>query len=357
MPIDDIRVIGLGARASIGLRLAAVSAAVRAGLTRFREHEFLVDRQGAPIIVAQDAKLGVGDAVEDRISTMTSSAIEEALAPVLRAGTTILRGRRIHVLLGLPAPRPGALNLADHVLDEITKPWRGRVSLGTVAALPDGHGACMIAMKRALELLRINADDLVLVAAGDSYMHADALEWLEEHDQLYTASNPRGFIPGEGAGAFLLSQARTTSELGLRSWSAVRAIASAHEENRVKTDTVCLGYGLTQAIELTLAALPQGDRVHRTICDLNGEPYRADEYGYARVRTAQAFWNAADFITPADCWGDVGAASGALFVGLACAAARKTSSYGRWALLWTSSESGLRTATLLDLSQMEDEYR
>ncbi len=38
---------------------------------------------------------------------------------------------------------------------------------------------------------------------------------------------------------------------------------------------------------------------------MNGEPYRADEFGFACLRTNEAFVSASDFVAPADCWGDV----------------------------------------------------
>ena len=45
-------------------------------------------------------------------------------------------------------------------------------------------------------------------------------------------------------------------------------------------------------------------------CDMNGEPYRADEYGFACLSYQGVSSSpASDFIAPADCWGDVSAAS------------------------------------------------
>jgi 3-oxoacyl-[acyl-carrier-protein] synthase-1 len=80
---------------------------------------------------------------------------------------------------------------------------------------------------------------------------------------------------------------------------------------------------------------------------MNGEPYRADEYGFTVARTSERFVDAADFLAPADCWGDVGAASGPLYLGLAAAAGRRRYSQGPYWLAWTSSESGERCAALL----------
>jgi 3-oxoacyl-[acyl-carrier-protein] synthase-1 len=82
---------------------------------------------------------------------------------------------------------------------------------------------------------------------------------------------------------------------------------------------------------------------------MNGEPYRADEYGFACLRTAEAFQSASDFAAPADCWGDVSAASAPLGIILAAIAGRKAYAKGRHAFVWASSEGGERGAGLFEL--------
>jgi 3-oxoacyl-[acyl-carrier-protein] synthase-1 len=57
--------------------------------------------------------------------------------------------------------------------------------------------------------------------------------------------------------------------------------------------------------------------------------------------------SASDFVAPADCWGDVSAASAPLCLALSVIASSKGYANGQYALLWTSSESGERGAALL----------
>ncbi len=82
---------------------------------------------------------------------------------------------------------------------------------------------------------------------------------------------------------------------------------------------------------------------------MNGEPYRADEFGFACLRTREAFVSASEFVAPAECWGDVSAASAPLQAMLASIAASKAYANGQYALLWGSSESGERGAMLLHM--------
>ena len=101
-------------------------------------------------------------------------------------------------------------------------------------------------------------------------------------------------------------------------------------------------------ISQIVAGLPSDAKVTDVFCDMNGEPYRADEFGFATLRTKEHFVAASDFVAPADCWGDVSAASVPLGLMLSTIAARKSYAHGPYAFLWASSESGERGAALLE---------
>jgi len=112
-----------------------------------------------------------------------------------------------------------------------------------------------------------------------------------------------------------------------------------------------LGQGLTSAFRSALDALASDVKVTDTYCDMNGEPYRADEFAFAVTRTRERFVAATDFVTPADCWGDVGAASASLFIILACIAGAKGYAKGDTGLVWASSDTGERGAAVIDMAR------
>ena len=78
--------------------------------------------------------------------------------------------------------------------------------------------------------------------------------------------------------------------------------------------------------------------------DLNGERYRTTEWGFAVLREQRAMRVGTSCEMPSDCWGDVGAASAALGVMLAVQAWAREYAKGPRALVWASSEGGLRGA-------------
>jgi 3-oxoacyl-[acyl-carrier-protein] synthase-1 len=133
------------------------------------------------------------------------------------------------------------------------------------------------------------------------------------------------------------------------------SIGKGIETNRIKTKTVCTGEGLTAAFREALHGLPPRALVTDVYCDMNGEPYRADEFGFTCLRTKESFLSASDFVASADCWGDVSAASPPLALAQAVIAGTKSYAKGAYALVWASSEGGERGATLIQVASKKSD--
>ncbi len=113
-----------------------------------------------------------------------------------------------------------------------------------------------------------------------------------------------------------------------------------------ETDDLCVGAGLTQAVDAACSELGS-QRISDVFCDVNGERYRAEEWGFVCLRSAHYFDDPTDYRSPAGIWGDMGAASIPLFAMLACRASARGYARGPNALLWASSEGGQRAAVLV----------
>jgi 3-oxoacyl-[acyl-carrier-protein] synthase-1 len=227
----------------------------------------------------------------------------------------------------------------------------------TGAAFPNGHAAGLLALAAGARQVARGASDACIVAGVDSYIAPETLEWLEERNLLHGGGlrkNPWGFLPGEGAGALLLARAGVFERLGLTAVSSLLGFGSAFEAKGARTQTVCIGEGLTAALRAALATLPKRARVTDLYCDMNGEPGRADEYGFATLRVSEAYDPDLQCETPVDCLGDTGAASGVLFAVLAAIAAAKGYSRGTTALIHCASETGERAAATLHTPTPEE---
>lgn len=322
-----LAIIGHGARTPLGYDCASSAAAVRAGISVIADHPFMIDRFGLPMKVTRDDGLDPGFPGAQRIAALAEAAALEALS----SGS---RPPKIALLLNLGEPRPG---LAEGTSAEVAEHLRTALALdGPVHHAMWGHAGGIVAMQAAGRLLAADRAEAVLVGGAESYLDADTLEWLDEQERLHSANNIYGFCPGEGAAFILLAKH------GQNALIEIAATGVGREANLIGTEDICLGEGLGVAF----AALGGGP-ADRVLCDMNGERYRGKEYGFAVLRARALFRDAADFEAPADCWGDLGAASGPLYACLAIEAEARGYAKGSRTLIWASSEGGQRGAALL----------
>lgn len=330
--------LGCDMRTPLGFNRSASAAAVRAGISAIAEHPFMIDRFGQPMMVTRDAGLDPDMFGVERLAALALPAAGEALLPIAN------RGAKVTILLNFGEVRPGldaemTVAVADRLRDAIAAsiiPARVRYWMG-------GHAGGIVGMQAGADLIASGEADFVLVGGVDSYLNADTLEWLDDIEQLHSENNIYGFCPGEAAGFVLLGRTGQT-EAVLDLFSA----GSEVEKNLIKTEDICLGEGLATAFKAASSGLVEGRTVNQILCDMNGERYRGNEYGFAVLKTPGLFEDAADFTTPADCWGDVGAASGPLYAGLAIEAESRGYAKGPLTMIWASSEAGRRAAAILE---------
>lgn len=340
-PEREIWIVGLGAHTTVGLSAPATAAAVRAGVARMCEHPEAVLPDGEPVPVAMITGVDA-DPGAMRLAALLEPALNEALEPLAAAPGPV---PPMPLLLGLPEPVEGQ-DLAAEVAALLDDRPLEHGTLSEVSSSATGHAAALAALKDALALLG-EEQELCLVAGVDSMLTPEALAREAGEGRILSGENPHGFVPGEGAGCLLLATADAAKRLELPCLGRVLGAATATEEHTIYGDTVSTGAGLTAAFREALAALPEGE-VQLLTGDMNGQPYRGEEYVYALIRNRERFADALEVSAPADRWGDVGAAAPLLGMILAVEAARRGYGAGPRTLVWASSVGGLRGAAVLD---------
>jgi 3-oxoacyl-[acyl-carrier-protein] synthase-1 len=344
--LPQVLVAGIGARTAMGDTLPATVAAYRARLANFAEHPWLVTEALEPVLVARVPTLQIEMPLEDRLVELAVSAISEAMTPLAQKLQPLNPRTRLH--LGLPPSRAGLSEGYDQrVVNALLKHPALAPLRPSYQHHMSGHASALRAMEGAYEEIVKGAADVAMVVGADSYLAPETLLRLDADRQLHSVGQSWGFIPGEAAACCVLMSNSFAKTSGAPLLGEVVRVASAEEKNRIKTKTVCTGDGLSAAYRGALEALPRDLLVDHLYCDLNGEPYRADEFGFAVVRHSQRFRNAGEFRAPADSWGDVGAASGLLLAALALAPSKRPGPPAQHILLSTSSEQGDRCAALL----------
>jgi 3-oxoacyl-[acyl-carrier-protein] synthase-1 len=155
-------------------------------------------------------------------------------------------------------------------------------------------------------------------------------------------------MPGEAAAFFLVETLASVESRGAAIPATIEASATAIEPVTIEADGVCDATGLTSALRSTLTALPDGgERIGLVVGDLNGEPYRSEEYAYMVARAFGGDRAPFRLWHPADAIGDTGAASAALSIAVAARALHRGYARTDEALVFASSEGGLRGTALL----------
>ena len=345
---DDACLVAFGARTPVGSSALPTAAAVRAGISAFAQHPALADKHGKPMIVARDTTIARESTWPERLWSLLYSAVAEVASSLEKK---IPPATPVPWILSLPPARSVADGvLAKQLADRFVREAPAPLKPASVGTFQVGHGGGILALDDAVRRLKSGACELCLVGGVDSYYDDDLLEELDDTDQLKSEKRPWGFIPGEGAGVLVVATRRAAEKMGLDIYGTVSGIGRAREENLIHTDTVCVGRGLTEAIQLALQPLEKSnEKIDQTYCDFNGQPYRADEFGYTATRVNKRIANSSDFEAPADCWGDVRAATAPLLLMLAAVSARKGYAKGPRVLVWTSSDGGDRAAAVVNL--------
>ena len=311
----------------------------------------MINQEGDPYVLAMIPSIEPAIIGVKRYIELVTPSIIEASTPLQHLSP---EKREINVILGLPEQRPGIQdNLAERVASSIKSINTEHYKIKDVRTAFKGHAARLKALESASRLLAEGKCEFCLVGGVDSYIDPDTLDWIEDNEQLNIPSNVWGFIPGAAAAFCLLFSTTIANRYQLPIKAQLLSTATAREENRIKTETVCIGEGSTSAVSGALQALPEGVKINQTYCDQNGEAYRADEFGFMLARLSENFIDSSEYVEIADCWGDVGAASGPLFISLLCAAVEKEYSNGNVSLLWSSSEGGERSAAIMAIITMQ----
>lgn len=343
---EAIYIVGAGAQTPVGRSVLAAAAAVRCGISAYAEHPFMIDRRGEPMVVARAEWLEDALPLADRIATLAVDAAQEALGPLAAAVSGA--EQQVHVHVALSGENLPAVTERHELLRRLTI----GVGLAHDARHPepiaDGHAGGLLALENACRQLRRGEAPLCLVGGADSWIDPMRLEAIDSAGHLHSVNNSWGFTPGEGAGFCLITTGAQADRLGLRPLAELVSVATAQETKLMGTQTICIGEGLTAAFRGALQGRPAAPRVAHCYCDFNGETYRAEEFGFTICRTRDGFEDPGSFTAAAECWGDVGAASGSLALTLPIAAWARGYAKGAVNLAWSSSaRTPLRAAARL----------
>ncbi len=329
-------------------------ASVRAGIARIR---------GAQVMDQDRSPLQMGLVPEDALPPELPPELDSLPLPsrarrMLRLGAPTLKA----VLEDAGAP-PLRLYLGLPELAVAEAPWLkgfalylGRMAGAAIDApnsrvIPAGRAASLSALDLALEALERDPSQRIIVGAVDTHLDPKLLATLCSDRRLLGPRTMDGFVPGEGAAFLVLAHPSTSTTKGPAPPIMVQAAATATDPGHRDGTEPARGEGLAQAIDVLRSRLANGSvPVATTFAGLNGEGFNAKLWGVARLRHSDFFAPTMKLEHPADCFGDVGAATGAILLGLAATALSARHRAGP-ALVWAASDGESRACALLSASE------
>jgi 3-oxoacyl-[acyl-carrier-protein] synthase-1 len=337
---DGLAITGVGAVSPVGCTAAETCASVRAGLARFQENSFYTPLTGnaewdlpEPVVASVVPEIARSRSGADRLLELGAQALRDLFREV---------GLRRDELAGTP------LFLALPELDSTTRGWGLGPSLATAlwqrTGLPplavgaircEGSAGSLAILGDALEGLRAATAERAIVLGMDTFIDARRLRILDEDYRVKSARAATGAIPGEGAVALLLERPEVAARRGAAVHGIISAVATGSEPQTRASNKESSGRGLTDALRGVL--VPGAADPCWVLCDLNGDDYRAIEWGIVLGRLGKELGTVRRLSHPADCLGDVGAAMGGILLAQATAGFARGYAPAAQALLWAAA--------------------
>ncbi len=335
-------VLRAGARAPIGLSRVQVAMGVRAGRLDPRPCAFK-DKRGQTIGSCRVGGLALDLVGHDRLLGLAAPALREAWPGAFSSS--------LPLVLALPeAGRPDDdSRYGPAFIDALRAKSRCPIDLQRSTVVRGGHAGFAMALEVASNMLHKaglgQTPPAVVVGGVDSYHHEGVLQWLDGDHRLHAMGTENGMLPSEGAGFAVLLRPGTklqgaTSED--RPLGRIAAIRTGREESTLM-GRPNLAEALTQIVQ-DLAAF--SGPLPWVLTDLNGERNRNREWAQVALRGTLA--ENAIQLTPAQMLGDTGAATGALFLAIACTYFTTGAAPATTAAVVLQSEGPERGAFLLE---------
>lgn len=347
---EDVLIVGSGMMTPVGLSVAETAASTRSRTARITDIEWRDSRfQRFTVGVVPDDALPelhpdlAGTPLtyrEERMLRLAAAPLQQALAPLAKYPG------RIPLLLALPEIHTTIPIREADFIRRLALQTGAKLDLTQSSAIVRGRAAALTALHQAVELIQRGQAKFVVVGGVDSYVDLYILGTLDMQKRVRTEVNADGFAPGEGAGFLVLGAGTAAREYQLPASAKILATATATEPGHIYSEAPYTAEALAGAFQSAFAVasgLPPAAFIYASF---NGEHYWAKEFGVAVVRNKDRIATDYQIEHPAECFGDLGAAHGAVLLGLAAFRVKQTCSSGP-CLVFASSDHGERAVTLL----------
>lgn len=350
----SLRIAGIGMITPLGGDARSSIAAIRAGVSRYEGSSFF-NSQDKPMITTSVPNESLPELNEElkwiglsgrekRVLRLAEPALKQALAdyaddtpiPLFLAGPEILPG--------------GSKPISAKLLSYLVKQTNASIDLKLSRYFAVGRAGMLEAIALAFRYFEATDAHYVLVGGVDSYLDVATLSTLNLENRVLAENTNDAFVPGEGACFLLLKSYKApadTKNPGVALYQPGLGVEKGHRFSNEPYQ----GQGLSDAIRQALGQANSDIKISTIYSSLNGESFFAKEFGVATMRNSSAFFESYTHMHPADCYGDLGAATAGVLIALAESNLKQRPKPTQ-ELIYCSSDLANRAAICLDNSQI-----
>jgi 3-oxoacyl-[acyl-carrier-protein] synthase-1 len=321
MAAPEVVVARVGMVTAVGLSAGETAASVKSGTMRFGQIDWL-DHRFEPFTVGAVADGGLPEIAPGVVSTPGLTSRD---ARLLRLGARALAECVGSAGAGTSKP-PLVLALPEAERQRPLDPGRflklfaaqtGLFDVASSETVATGRAGGLTAIGRAAALVASGRVKMAVAGGIDSYVDLYTLGTLDLEKRVKSGAHLDGFIPGEGAAFLLLASRAAAQAAGWKPLASLSPAAEGFEKGHLGSKETYKGEGLAATIQSLVASAPPPRPFASVWSSMNGESHWAKEWGVSFLRSRDAFEESHAMRHPADCYGDPGAAAGALLAGLA----------------------------------------
>lgn len=318
--LKQLYIVATGMITPVGMNSQMTAASVNAAINVYNVSSYHNGKIDAIKMthVPEDALPPLADSLVDalglnarqvRMLKLADPALKEVLSNVNEPVPLFLAGPEPLPVSNSPLPMRSVFLKHLQMQTEIT------LDFDNSKVFPMGRAAVFCALESAFEFLQNSSEkQSVLIGGVDTYWHPMTINALLKEKRIQTEPGQAdAFVPGEGAGFLLL-----TKDENFRHHRKILRPGFAEELGHRYSEEPYQGDGLSQAFSQALLDFPAiaNGTIQQVYSSLNGESFGAKELGVAMIRNSNLIDPDCLLMHPADCYGDLGAASGAVLLAL-----------------------------------------
>ncbi len=351
-----IYIAGLGAITAVGGNVPMTCAAVNARINRYKDTGY-INHKKHPVKMALVPPEALADLpAPDKAYSRWEQQLQQLLLGALTETLSDFETKS-PIPLVLSCPESHLLcphQLPDDFLENLIAISGASINPELSRIVQTGRSGLLDALEIAYKLFLNTNVESVLLGGVDSYQKTDRLNQLIAEERINTADAYDGFTPGEGAGFVLLTRNKAKAMQGDTCLVSVAAPGLAQESGHLYSELPYLGEGMASAIKQSLTNF-NGANIQRIYSSMNGERFWIKELSVGLMRNQKHLNKKYQIEHPADCYGDLGAASGAVLIALAAQHLFKQNK-AMSHLVCCASDYGFRSAVTLCMESKQTSF-